>query len=84
MEAIINDYISHELVSRPELLPLAHDSPLLGTVFDSLTLLKLVMFLEQTFHVAVTPADIVPENFATIDAICAYVRAQQQAQEGKL
>ena len=43
MEAIINDYISKELVQDPALLPLSNDTSLLETgVLDSLSLLKLV------------------------------------------
>ncbi len=41
MEAIINDYISKELVQDPALLPLANDTSLLETgVLDSLSLLS--------------------------------------------
>lgn len=81
MESVINDYISRELVTKPELLPLQNDSPLLEYgVLDSLSVLKLALFLEEQFGIAVAPGDLVAEHFETIDAICAYLRTQQKAQ----
>ncbi len=79
MESVINDYISRELVSKPELLPLKNDTPLLETdTLDSLSVLRLVLFLEQQFGIVVAPEELIPENFETVEAICAYLRAQQQ------
>lgn len=79
MESMIKDYISRELVGRPELLPLQNDTPLLETgILDSLALLRLLVFLEDNFGAQVDDFDLIPENFNTIDAICNYVRSQQQ------
>lgn len=81
MESIINDYICRELVSRPEQLPLQNDTQLLeSAILDSLSLLKLVLFLEEQFGVVVAPEDLIPENFETVNAICNYLRTQQQMQ----
>lgn len=74
MESVINAYISRELANKPELLPLKNDTSLLESgILDSLSLLKLVLFLEEQFGVAVGAEDLVPENFETINAICAYL-----------
>ena len=82
METIVNEYISRELVSQPDLLPLRNDTPLLEHgILDSLSLLKLVLFLEERFGVEVAPKDLVPEHFGTIESICTYLRAQHQMQE---
>lgn len=82
MESVINTYISRELVSNPDLLPLQNDSPLLETgILDSLSLLRLVLYLEEQFGVVVDAGDLIPANFETIDAICAYLHAQQGMQE---
>jgi len=81
VESVINDYISRELVSKPELRPLKNDTPLLETdTLDSLSVLRLVLFLEQQFGIVVAPEELIPENFETVEAICAYLRAQQQGQ----
>lgn len=82
MEAEINDYISSELIDRPELLPIENATSLLASeILDSLSVLKLVLFLEERFGVVVAPEDLVPENFDTVDALCSYLRAQQSVQE---
>jgi acyl carrier protein len=78
METVINDYISRELVSDPSLLPLADDTSLLDNgVLDSLNLLRMVVFLEERFGIAVGDADLLPENFSSVNAMCAYVRARE-------
>jgi len=79
MESVINDYISHKLVEKPEQLPLKNDMPLLESgILDSLSVLKLVLFLEERFGIVVAPDELIPENFETVEAICAYLRVQQQ------
>ena len=48
MKAVINDYIGRELVRDAALLPSANATPLLETgVFDSLTPLRLVLFVQE-------------------------------------
>jgi acyl carrier protein len=81
MESIINAFISRELVSKPELLPLHHDSPLLPSgILDSLSVLKLVLFLEDQFGILIPAEDLIPAHFETVDAICAYLHTQHQVQ----
>ena len=81
MESIINAYISRELVNRPELLPLRNDTPLLESgILDSLALLALLIFLEEQFAISMDEFEVIPENFSTIDAICAYIRSLQGKQ----
>ncbi len=77
MEAVINDYISRELVQDAAMLPLGNATPLLETgVLDSLSLLRLVLFIEERFGIAVDDVDLVPEHFASVDAICTYLRSR--------
>ena len=80
MEAVINDYISREIVQDPSLLPLGNATPLLETgILDSLSLLRLVIFVQEQFGIVVDDLDLVPEHFASVDAICAYLRTQAGA-----
>jgi acyl carrier protein len=77
LEAVINDYISREFVQDATLLPLANATPLLETgVLDSLSLLRLVLFVQERFGIVVDDVDLVPEHFASVDAICAYLRSR--------
>lgn len=86
MEAVVNEYISRELVQDTSLLPLRNETPLLETgVLDSISLLRLVVFIQERFGILVDDADLVLENFNTVDTICAYLRyraAGQAAQAG--
>jgi acyl carrier protein len=82
METVINDYISRELVRDPSLLPLADETSLLDNgILDSLNLLRIVVFLEERFAIAVGDADLLPENFSSVNAICAYVRAREPGKQ---
>lgn len=78
METVINDYISREFVRDDALLPLTDDTPLLESgILDSLSLLQLVVFLEERFGITVGDADLLPQNFETVNTICAYLRARE-------
>ena len=82
LEAVINDYISQELVPDAALLPLANDTSLLDSgILDSLSLLRLVVFLEERFGITMGDADLLPENFASLNAICAYLRSRESGTE---
>jgi acyl carrier protein len=77
LEAVINDYISQELVQDQALLPLGNGTPLLETgILDSLSLLRLMFFVQEQFGVQVEDLDQVSEHFASVDAICAFLRAR--------
>ncbi len=81
MEDIINKYISEEIVSDPDLLPLSNDISLMDTnILDSVAFLNLVMFLEEQFDISVGDSELTRDNFETIDAICEYVRQKQGAE----
>lgn len=78
MEDVVNDYISREIVQDPAQLPLSNEASLLeGGILDSLSLLRLVVFLEGRFEITVGEADLLPENFDSVQAICAYVQGRE-------
>jgi acyl carrier protein len=45
-------------------------------ILDSTGLVQLIMFLESTFGIEVADSDVVPETFATPNAIAAFVAAK--------
>lgn len=84
MEAIINDYISREFVQDSSLLPLGNATPLLETgILDSLALLRLVVFVQEQFGIVMDDLELVPENFASVDAICSYLRSATENKTGQ-
>lgn len=84
MEAIVNDYISRELVQDATLLPLGNATSLLETgILDSLSLLRLVVFIQERFGIVVDDVDLVPEHFDSVDTICAYLRSRDEGKVGQ-
>lgn len=82
MENVVNSYISREIVQDQAQLPLSNETPLLEDgVLDSLSLLQLVVFLEERFKITVDDADLLPENFASVNTICAYLRARESGRQ---
>jgi acyl carrier protein len=49
------------------------DQDLLGGVLDSLALLQFVEFIESEFGLEVGDADMVPDNFRTLNAVEHYL-----------
>jgi len=81
VETVINDYISRELVPDAALLPLKNDTSLLDSgILDSLSLLRLVVFLEERFGTTMGDADLLPENFASVNAICTYLSSREHGE----
>jgi len=42
-------------------------------VLDSLAMINLIVWLEETFKITVETDELVPENFATLDAMANYL-----------
>jgi acyl carrier protein len=80
MVPVIEVFIAKELAQRPDLLPMKSDLNLLESgILDSLSIMRLVLFLEQQFGVKVSPEEVVPKNFRSIDSICAYLLAKRKS-----
>ena len=52
---------------------LTDDTPLLDGIIDSTGVVEVIGFLEVTFGLTFEDSELVPENFASIDAIAHYV-----------
>jgi len=46
-------------------------------IVDSTGVLELVMFVEETFGIAVADEDLLPENFDSVDNLARYVREKK-------
>ena len=51
---------------------------LLSGLVDSIGVMRLVAFIEETFEIQVPPEDVTIESFSTVDAISSYVAGRQQ------
>jgi acyl carrier protein len=70
----LTGFIAKEIISQqdgPTLQP--DDSLLEESLIDSLGIMRLVLFIEQEYEVAIPAAEVTVENFETIRAIAAYL-----------
>ena len=78
MQKIIIDYIENDLLSGQGDIKLTADEDLLTTgLIDSLGIMKLLAFLEETFKVKVPAEDMTIENFMTVDLMTNYMKSLQ-------
>jgi len=74
MEETIIKHIEQELASQEIEDGLnATDDLLGGGILDSLGMMKLISFIEETFSIDVAPEDMVIENFMTVENVCEYI-----------
>lgn len=80
MKDTLRQYIEHELLSDRGTVEIADDDNLLGTgMVDSVGMMSLVLFIEDTFDVEVPPEDVTIEHFLSVNTIDAYVQKRRAA-----
>ena len=47
-------------------------------IIDSMNVLELVMFVEETFGVKVQDSEIIPDNFDSVSKLAAYIAAKKK------
>ena len=74
--AIIIKYIQDNLLTGKGKIELSPEDELLGSgLLDSMGVMRLVGFVEETFNTKIPPEDIVIENFMDVKAITNYVES---------
>jgi acyl carrier protein len=72
----IKEFIIAEVNPEANLEQLADDEPLIESgILDSLGVLKILAYLDETFGVDLASAEIKLENFRTVRSICDLVEA---------
>ena len=75
IEPRLRAFISENFPAAGSADGLAADASLIeGGIIDSLGVLSLVGFLEETFGIAVADDDMIPENLDSIRALTTFVR----------
>lgn len=74
-QAIIIKYIQENLLGGRGAIELLPEDDLLGGLLDSMGVMRLVGFVEETFQIKIPPEDIVIENFMDVNAITNYVKS---------
>lgn len=77
----IKQYITETILYDRPGLALTNHLPLLEQgLIDSIQLLNLVLFLQERFGITIRPEAMLPENFATVNALVALVNGAQKVQ----
>ena len=72
----LRQYISEELLEEEE-APVEDDENLLADgMVDSLGMLRLVAFIEESYEISVPPQDFTIENFRTIETLDNYLSSK--------
>jgi acyl carrier protein len=82
VQARIREFINGELIHGGGKSVDSDDAPLLDGAIDSVGLLQLVSFLEESFGVAIDDTEIVPQHFSTVHSISDLVRKHLDDRSG--
>ncbi|MGI8958803.1 MAG: acyl carrier protein [Bryobacteraceae bacterium] len=78
-ETIVTTFIRDELLRGDGEVSLEPNSSLISTgILDSLGLLKLLLFIEEKFHLKVNDGEVHPRNFETVHHITAFIEAKRK------
>ncbi len=70
LESSIREFLIHEVFYDKDLQNLGADESLLGRgLLDSLSILKIVTFCEESFDITIPDTDVLPDHFDSIRAI---------------
>jgi acyl carrier protein len=73
-QAAIIKYIQENLLSKKGEIELSPEDDLLGSgLLDSMGVMRLVGFVEETFNIKIPAEDIVIENFMDVKSITNYI-----------
>lgn len=71
----LTNYLQQELNQTQVVLTL-HTPLIQAGLIDSLSIFKLILFMEEQFAIKIQPEDITVENFETITALTALVQSK--------
>ena len=71
---LLRTHIREEIAYDRAELTLTNGFPLVEQgIIDSMGILRVITFIEEKFDLVLTPEDLMLENFATLDAMTAFV-----------
>ena len=78
MKDTLKQYIEQDLLGGRAAAGLGDDDNLLATgLVDSVGMMSLVMFVEDTFALSVPPEDVTIEHFLSVNTIDAYIQKRK-------
>jgi len=83
IEDNIKDYIARNLLFSDNGFPYADDASFLDEgIVDSVGVMELVTFVEETFGMKVDDFDITPDNFDSVSRLATYIRNKSKSPDG--
>lgn len=80
VQADLREFIVGELAGRDPRSELEPDASLIGSgLLDSISLLRLIVFIEERYGVKVEDVDVVPANFESLRRVEDFVDGKRQA-----
>ncbi len=77
MEELIIDYIKNEFHNGRSDLEIEPEDDLLSSgLIESMSMMRLIQYIEQQFKIKVSPQDMTIENFFTVEAMVNYIEQQ--------
>ncbi|MFK8031425.1 MAG: acyl carrier protein [Gammaproteobacteria bacterium] len=77
MQTQINRFITQELLEEEE--PIEADENLLSDgMVDSLGMLRLIGFIDETFNIAIPPEDFIVDHFKSLDQLMIYLEKRKE------
>jgi len=77
-KTILADYIKSEILHGRNVNLKEDDDLLSSGILDSLSILRLVAFVEERFGIVVPDDDVVYDNFKSINALAEYLQHSDQ------
>jgi len=69
----LTTFITDQLIQQADFKLAAKEDLLGGGLVDSLGVMRLISFIEQTWQASVPPEEVTIENFGTVEAISSFL-----------
>lgn len=66
-------FLINEILKTPGMELADNQDLLLSGLLDSISVIRLVSFIEETAKISVPPEDLLPENFGSLESIQRYL-----------
>ena len=80
IEERVRRFILEEILEVDERAELPSDVPLLSGLLDSFGLVSLLAFVEETYDITIQHAEVVHENFGSVEDVANFVERKQAAE----
>ena len=76
-QELLTDFITNKITKGRVQTVSPQEDLLSSGILDSLGILQLVAFIDETLGVQIPDEDVVFENFQSVDAIIAYIKSKE-------